>query len=85
MTAFVDDGDQPVCVTREARKPGQTVLVVTPPTGSVLNRAIIEALASASYVTAEVDPVPTSNIFETKYSRQREWWNTPKKERRRKK
>lgn len=83
MIAIVGDRELSV-IEREARQQGRAVLVVTPATGATVTKAIIEVLANSSYVVVD-DPIPKSNIFETKYSRQREWWNTPKKERRRKK
>jgi hypothetical protein len=73
----MDDKDKPL--------PDGYVRIVTVGIGATVSTAIIHALANSSFVSAEVDPVQKSNIFETKYNRQREWWNTPKKERRRKK
>lgn len=77
MIARMDDEDKPL--------PAGYVRIITAGMGATVSTAIITALADCAYVTAEVDPIPKSNIFETKYNRQREWWNTPKKERRRKK
>lgn len=82
MIATVDEEELRV-LKRETGLTGGVVLLTTP-TGGV-TQAIVKILANSSYVTVETEPVPKSNIFDTKYSRQREWWNTPKKERRRKK
>jgi hypothetical protein len=77
VIARMDDEDKPPPAGY------QRVLVVG--VGATVGRTIVELMVNSTYVTAEVDPIPKSNIFETKYNRQREWWNTPKKERRRKK
>jgi hypothetical protein len=81
MTAIVDDDDLRAI---HAATSQQRILMVSHGTSATVTKAIIEVLANSSYVCAETEPVPKSNIFDTQYSRQREWWNTPKKERRRK-
>lgn len=80
MVAF-DDEDLKAIRTAVT---GRQVVVITEATGATLSNAIVEVLANSSYVSADTESVPKSNIFETKYSRQREWWNTPRKDRRRK-
>ena len=84
MIATVGDGDLRI-LAQEAAATGKVVLVTTGITGTsaTLSAAVAELMINSSYVSAETDG-PRSNIFETKYQRQREWWNTPKKERRRK-
>jgi uncharacterized protein (UPF0254 family) len=76
--------DEDARVLQEALRQRQIVTVNIGATATV-TKAIVQVLANSSYVSAETELVPKSNIFDTKYSRQREWWNTPKKERRRKK
>ncbi|BDD79910.1 hypothetical protein [Burkholderia phage FLC9] len=82
MIAIVGDMDARIIAQESARVTNVTV-IVTP--GTTVSTAIVETLRNSSYVCAETEPVPKPNIFDTKYSRQRDWWNTPKKERRRKK
>lgn len=82
MIAVVDDED--LRAIRDAVTGQQKILMVTHGITSSVTKVIIETLANSSYACVETEPVPKSNIFDTKYSRQREWWNTPKKERRRK-
>jgi hypothetical protein len=70
-------------LAQQAATTGRIVLVTTHPTGSTLSAAIVEAIQSCNYET--VDAREKTNIFTSKHQRQRDWWNTPKKERRRKK
>jgi hypothetical protein len=82
MTAVVDDED--LHAIRHAVTGQQKILLVNVGPSATVTKAIVEVLANSSYICVETEGVPKSNIFETQYSRQREWWNTPKKERRRK-
>lgn len=81
MIVFDDEDSR---LLREARRNGQVIAVSIGPSATV-TKAIVEVMANSSYVYPETEGAEKSNIFSTKYSRQREWWNTPKKERRRKK
>lgn len=82
MIAIVDDED--LRAIRHAVTGQQKILLVNVGASATVSQAIIEVLANSNYVCAETEPVSKSNIFDTKHNRQREWWNTPKKERRRK-
>jgi hypothetical protein len=83
MIAIVDELSE--TVRNAAASPGRVVPVTTNVTGSTLSKVIVEVIASSSYVYPETEGNEKPNVFTTKYQRQREWWNTPKKQRRRKK
>lgn len=80
-TVFIDNVDYSRTTSNQPQ-----ILVVTSGGSTTISKEILKFLATAQYVGVEQKPEPDkNNIVTTKHNRQREWWNTPKSERKRKK
>lgn len=85
MIAIVSDADLSELRRNAVQTDRQRVVVVTTAIGATVSQAIVEVLANSTYYDASITESVPNASSESRYSRQREWWNTPKKERRRKK